>query len=71
MSWYDVMQSVQSSGDRRRMAMLLSAMWAAIADGPDWVLGNALMNTYDAFQLGQALDGAGVGVTTAARMLAP
>jgi hypothetical protein len=69
MNWYDVLQQVQGSGDQRRMAMLMAAMWQALADGPEWVLGNALMNTYPPYNLASALDGAGMGVTSAARIL--
>jgi hypothetical protein len=57
MSWYDVLQQVQGSGDPRRMAMLIAAMWQALADGHEWVLTNALMNTYAPYNLASALDG--------------
>ena len=69
MNWLDVLQQVQSGGDQRRMAMLISAMWAALADGPEWVLGNALMNTYQPYNLASALDGSQLGVTASARVL--
>lgn len=69
MSWYDVLQQVQGGGDQRRMAMLIAAMWQALADGPEWVLTNAMMNTWAPFNLASALDGASLGVNAAARIL--
>ena len=70
MKWYDLMTRVQSTGDQRRMAMFVAAMWSALADGPEWVLGNALMNAYFPFNLAMSLDGAMVPTTGQARMVA-
>lgn len=69
MTWYDVLWQVQGSGDQRRIAMLIAAMWQALADGPEWTLTNSLMNTYPLFNLSSNLDGAQVGVSAAARAL--
>lgn len=69
MNWYDVLNSVQGSNDPRRRAYLMSALWEAMGDGPEWLLTNALMNSWDAYTMASQLDGAGVGLNRAARML--